>query len=133
MSSPAKAKASSTTSTPSSPAVPLAPSPAKAETKRKPSDRTMDGSLVDENKGLMAAVQRKSITLKFGMMGDTGVGKTSLSVKYCEGVFGHDYVPTLGVLPHGGKTLAQKAGDIKYVHPFHLLTNFAYPPTSMNE
>jgi GTPase SAR1 family protein len=49
-------------------------------------------------------------------MGDTGVGKTSLSVKYCEGVFGHDYVPTLGVLPHGGKTIAQKAGDIKYTH-----------------
>jgi GTP-binding protein of the ras superfamily involved in termination of M-phase len=47
------------------------------------------------------------------MLGEPGVGKTSLSVKYCEGNFGHEYVPTLGVLPHGPKTIAQKNGDLK--------------------
>ncbi|EAL52171.1 cell cycle-associated GTPase, putative [Entamoeba histolytica HM-1:IMSS-B] len=37
------------------------------------------------------------IKLKIAMVGDAGVGKTSLMVKYVEGNFDEDYIQTLGV------------------------------------
>ncbi|KAM0786803.1 septum-promoting GTP-binding protein 1 [Microbotryomycetes sp. NB124-2] len=40
---------------------------------------------------------RNSVVLKVGMIGDAGVGKTSLMVRYCEGAFDEDYIQTLGV------------------------------------
>ncbi|KAK4533616.1 hypothetical protein CCYA_CCYA18G4498 [Cyanidiococcus yangmingshanensis] len=41
--------------------------------------------------------RRSSLTLKVGMVGDAGCGKTSLMVRYCEGHFDEDYIMTLGV------------------------------------
>lgn len=39
----------------------------------------------------------KSITLKYLVVGDSGVGKTSLLVRYCEDSFQTDYLSTIGV------------------------------------
>jgi small GTP-binding protein len=40
---------------------------------------------------------QKSITLKYLVVGDSGVGKTSLLVRYCEDSFQTDYLSTIGV------------------------------------
>ncbi|CAG8552718.1 1629_t:CDS:2 [Funneliformis mosseae] len=42
-------------------------------------------------------VQRNSVVVKVGMVGDSQIGKTSLMVKYVEGSFDEDYIQTLGV------------------------------------
>ena len=39
----------------------------------------------------------KSITLKYLVVGDSGVGKTSVLVRYCEDSFQTDYLSTIGV------------------------------------
>lgn len=39
----------------------------------------------------------KSVTLKYLVVGDSGVGKTSLLVRYCEDTFQTDYLSTIGV------------------------------------
>jgi len=39
----------------------------------------------------------KSVTLKYLAVGDSGVGKTSLLVRYCEDSFQTDYLSTIGV------------------------------------
>lgn len=39
----------------------------------------------------------KGITLKYLVVGDSGVGKTSLLVRYCEDSFHSDYLSTIGV------------------------------------
>lgn len=39
----------------------------------------------------------KSITLKYLVVGDSGVGKTSILVRYCEDSFQTDYLSTIGV------------------------------------
>jgi Ras-related protein Rab-1A len=39
----------------------------------------------------------KNITLKYLVVGDSGVGKTSLLVRYCEDSFQTDYLSTIGV------------------------------------
>lgn len=39
----------------------------------------------------------KSQTFKFLVVGDSGVGKTSLLVRYCEDNFQADYLSTIGV------------------------------------
>ena len=39
----------------------------------------------------------KSLTLKYLVVGDSGVGKTSLLVRYCEDTFQADYLSTIGV------------------------------------
>lgn len=39
----------------------------------------------------------KSVTLKYLVVGDSGVGKTSLLVRYCEDSFQTDYLSTIGV------------------------------------
>ena len=40
---------------------------------------------------------QKNITLKYLVVGDSGVGKTSLLVRYCEDSFQSDYLSTIGV------------------------------------
>ena len=40
---------------------------------------------------------QKNITLKYLVVGDSGVGKTSLLVRYCEDTFQADYLSTIGV------------------------------------
>ena len=40
---------------------------------------------------------QKNITLKYLVVGDSGVGKTSLLVRYCEDAFQADYLSTIGV------------------------------------
>jgi small GTP-binding protein len=40
---------------------------------------------------------QKNITLKYLVVGDSGVGKTSLLVRYCEDTFQTDYLSTIGV------------------------------------
>lgn len=37
------------------------------------------------------------VALKIGLIGDSGIGKTLLMVKYVEGTFDEDYIQTLGV------------------------------------
>lgn len=39
-----------------------------------------------------------SVVLKTGIVGDTNIGKTSLMVKYAEGIFDSEYIQTLGEL-----------------------------------
>lgn len=39
---------------------------------------------------------RQAVIIKVGMVGDAQIGKTSLMVKYVEGLFDKDYVQTLG-------------------------------------
>lgn len=40
---------------------------------------------------------KNSVALKVGLIGDAQIGKTSLMVKYVEGLFDEDYTQTLGV------------------------------------
>ncbi|CAI2162157.1 13804_t:CDS:2 [Funneliformis geosporum] len=42
-------------------------------------------------------VQRNSVVVKVGMVGDSQIGKTSLMVKYVEGSFDEDYIQTLEI------------------------------------
>ena len=39
----------------------------------------------------------KNLTLKYLVIGDSGVGKTSMLVRYCEDSFQTDYLSTIGV------------------------------------
>lgn len=39
----------------------------------------------------------KNTTLKYLVIGDSGVGKTSMLVRYCEDTFQTDYLSTIGV------------------------------------
>ncbi len=41
--------------------------------------------------------KNKGPTLKFIVIGDSGVGKTNLLVRYCEDTFHTDYLSTIGV------------------------------------
>lgn len=42
-------------------------------------------------------MNKKSETLKFLIVGDSGVGKTSLLMRYCEDKFNTDFLSTIGV------------------------------------
>lgn len=46
------------------------------------------------------------VVVKVGMVGDAGIGKTSLMVKYVENKFDEDYIQTLGALPREGRRVA---------------------------
>jgi GTP-binding protein of the ras superfamily involved in termination of M-phase len=41
--------------------------------------------------------KKPPVVLKVGMIGDSQIGKTSLMIKYVEGVHDEDYIQTLGV------------------------------------
>lgn len=45
------------------------------------------------------------VVVKVGMVGDAGIGKTSLMVKYVENKFDEDYIQTLGALPRVGRRI----------------------------
>ncbi|PWN95647.1 putative ras-GTPase [Tilletiopsis washingtonensis] len=55
--------------------------------------RTHSGASV----GSMGEVEKSSVIIKVGMVGDSQIGKTSLMVRYVEGSFNEDYIQTLGV------------------------------------
>jgi GTPase SAR1 family protein len=40
---------------------------------------------------------KSNVTLKYLVVGDSGVGKTSLLMRYCEDSFQTDYLSTIGV------------------------------------
>lgn len=42
-------------------------------------------------------MNKKSVTLKFLIVGDSGVGKTSILTRYCEEKFHTDFLSTIGV------------------------------------
>jgi len=44
-----------------------------------------------------SAVKKNSVVIKVGMIGDSGIGKTTLMVKYVENTYNDDYIQTLGV------------------------------------
>lgn len=67
--------------------------------------KQINNSLLNSNK--------KKITVKVGMVGDSQIGKTSLMVKYVEGSFNEDYVQTLGV-NFMQKTIQLKNTDITF-------------------
>ena len=54
-----------------------------------------------------------AVVCKVGMVGDAGVGKTSLMVKYIEGKFDEDYIQTLGV-NFMEKTISLKQAEITF-------------------
>lgn len=45
----------------------------------------------------MQELSKTNITLKYLVVGDSGVGKTSLLMRYCEDSFQTDYLSTIGV------------------------------------
>jgi len=47
--------------------------------------------------GKIGVAKQKDIVVKVGLIGDVETGKTSLMVKYVEGIFDQDYIETLGV------------------------------------
>lgn len=46
---------------------------------------------------LLYKMDKKSVTLKFLIVGDSGVGKTSLLMRYSENKFHTDFLSTIGV------------------------------------
>jgi len=56
---------------------------------------------------------RKKVSIKVGLVGDSQIGKTSLMVKYVEGSFNEDYVQTLGV-NFMQKTIILKTSEITF-------------------
>lgn len=42
-------------------------------------------------------MSKKSVSLKFLIVGDSGVGKTSLLMRYSENKFNTDFLTTIGV------------------------------------
>jgi len=66
----------------------------------------------DEDKDDLSK-QKKKVIVKIGMVGDSGIGKTSLMVKYVEGAFNEDYIQTLGV-NFMEKTISLRKTDITF-------------------
>ena len=58
------------------------------------------------------------ITVKIALIGSPSVGKTTLMVKYCKGIFSEDYIATLGVqflekeINVGGQPIVMSIWDI---------------------
>jgi GTPase SAR1 family protein len=42
-------------------------------------------------------MRQKGITLKYLVIGDSGVGKSSILVRYCDDSFNNEYLSTIGV------------------------------------
>lgn len=45
----------------------------------------------------MKSKKGNTSTIKYLIVGDSGVGKTCLLVRYCEGEFNYEYLSTIGV------------------------------------
>jgi GTP-binding protein of the ras superfamily involved in termination of M-phase len=57
--------------------------------------------------------KKPPVVLKVGMIGDSQIGKTSLMIKYVEGVHDEDYIQTLGV-NFMEKTIAIRKSEITF-------------------
>ena len=49
------------------------------------------------NNNKMAHSHKSDYLVKLIIIGDCGVGKTNILMRYCEGTFKHNYVSTIGV------------------------------------
>lgn len=74
----------------------------------------------------------KSTTLKFLVVGDSGVGKTSLLVRYCDDTFQTDYLSTIGVdfkikrIEHNGQPITLNIWDTAGQERFRNITKSFY-------
>jgi GTP-binding protein of the ras superfamily involved in termination of M-phase len=80
---------------------------AKKEKEKDDLEDAGDELMLSSGKG------KKKVTVKVGMVGDSGIGKTSLMVKYVEGNFNEDYIQTLGV-NFMQKTIELKNAEITF-------------------
>ena len=74
----------------------------------------------------------KTITLKYIVIGDSGVGKTNLLVRYCEDAFHSDYLSTIGVdfkikrIQHAGQSVTLNIWDTAGQERFRNITKSFY-------
>ena len=74
----------------------------------------------------------KGVTLKYILIGDSGVGKTNLLVRYCEETFHSDYLSTIGVdfkikrIQHEGKQITLNIWDTAGQERFRNITKSFY-------
>ena len=74
----------------------------------------------------------KSPTLKFLVVGDSGVGKTSLLVRYCDDTFQTDYLSTIGVdfkikrIEHNNQQITMNIWDTAGQERFRNITKSFY-------
>lgn len=60
-------------------------------------NNSLDQQLSQQQQQQQEQSSKNSVALKVGLIGDAQIGKTSLMVKYVEGLFDEDYTQTLGV------------------------------------
>jgi small GTP-binding protein len=75
---------------------------------------------------------KSNITLKYLVVGDSGVGKTSLLMRYCEDSFQSDYLSTIGVdfkikrIEHNSKPITLNIWDTAGQERFRNITKSFY-------